>query len=292
MSKKAVSYFIIGTFVTLYLLVSIISTIHVIDFFSMSNPQWLAISLAIAFEVGAAASLASLITLDKMNKGIVWMLFLLLTAMQAMGNMYYAYVHLTNFQGWIELFGLVEEELIYQKRILSIVSGAILPIVALGFIKSLVDYIKPDNKVGEIVNPQITDAVTQVAKETPTIIAEPIVETTTQPVEPSYLSKISIEMPDIKPAEINEPDLHEVSKTAVDVQEIADEPSLRATGTIVEVDHPMRGKYLTVGNPIKLSDSKTDVTRSPLLGEHTDEILQELGYLQKDIVELKTAKVI
>jgi formyl-CoA transferase len=54
----------------------------------------------------------------------------------------------------------------------------------------------------------------------------------------------------------------------------------------------MRGKYLTVGNPIKLSDSKTDVTRSPLLGEHTDEILQELGYLQKDIVELRTAKVI
>ncbi|CAB4219176.1 hypothetical protein UFOVP1604_259 [uncultured Caudovirales phage] len=229
MSKKAVSYFIIGTFVTLYLLVSIISTIHVIDFFSMSNPQWLAISLAIAFEVGAAASLASLITLDKMNKGIVWMLFLLLTAMQAMGNMYYAYVHLTNFQGWIELFGLVEEELIYQKRVLSIVSGAILPIVALGFIKSLVDYIKPDTKVGEIVNPQITDAVTQVAKETPNIIAEPIVETTTQPVEPSYLSKISIEMPDVKPAEINEPDLNEVSKTAVDVQEIAEEPKVDNT---------------------------------------------------------------
>jgi formyl-CoA transferase len=76
------------------------------------------------------------------------------------------------------------------------------------------------------------------------------------------------------------------------MKEIADEPSLRATGTIVEVDHPVRGKYLTVGNPIKLSDSKTDVIRSPLLGEHTDEILQELGYLQKDIVELRTAKVI
>jgi len=226
MSKKAVSYFIIGTFVTLYLLVSIISTIHVIDFFSLSNPQWLAISLAIAFEVGAAASLASLITLDKMNKGIVWMLFLLLTAMQAMGNTYYTYVHLTNFQGWIELFGLVDEELIYQKRVLSIVSGAILPIVALGFIKSLVDYIKPDNKVGEIVNPQITDAVTQVVKENQDIIAEPIVEITTQPVEPSYLSKISIEMPDVKPAEINEPDINEVSKTAVDVQEIADKPKV------------------------------------------------------------------
>lgn len=143
MTRKATHVFIISTFVTLYLLVSIISTIHVIDFFLMSNPKWLAISLAVAFEVGAAASLASIITLDKMNKGIVWGLFILLTLMQAMGNTYYTYVHLNNFQGWIELFGLVDEELIYQKRVLSIVSGAILPIVALGFIKSLVDYIKP-----------------------------------------------------------------------------------------------------------------------------------------------------
>lgn len=145
MTKKATHVFIISTFVTLYLLVSIISTIHVIDFFLMSNPKWLAVSLAIAFEVGAAASLASIITLDKMNKSIVWGLFILLTLMQAMGNTYYTYVHLNNFQGWIELFGLVDEELIYQKRVLSSVSGAILPIVALGFIKSLVDYIKPAN---------------------------------------------------------------------------------------------------------------------------------------------------
>ena len=145
MGKKTTSYFIIGTFVTLYLLVSVISTIHVIDFFKLSNPNWLAISLALAFEVGAAASLASIITLDKMNKGIVWGLFLILTLMQAMGNTYYAYTHLNNFQGWIELFGLTEEDLIYQKRVLSLVSGAILPVVALGFIKSLVDYIKPSD---------------------------------------------------------------------------------------------------------------------------------------------------
>jgi hypothetical protein len=151
MTQKATRIFIIGTFVILYLLVSIISTIHVIDFFLMSNPKWLAVSLAIAFEVGAAASLASIITLDKMNKGIVWGLFILLTLMQAMGNTYYTYVHLINFQGWTELFGLVDEDLIYQKRVLSIVSGAILPIVALGFIKSLVDYIKPaDEPVNDI----------------------------------------------------------------------------------------------------------------------------------------------
>ena len=141
--SKWLSRFIIGTFVTLYLLVSIISTIHVIDFFELSNPYWLAVTLAIGFELGAAASLASLVILDKMNKGLVWGLFITITLMQMQGNMYYAFTNLEDFQSWSELFNLIEEEVIYQKRVLSFVSGAILPLVALGFIKSLVDYIKP-----------------------------------------------------------------------------------------------------------------------------------------------------
>ncbi len=71
------------------------------------------------------------------------------------------------------------------------------------------------------------------------------------------------------------------------MKEIANEPSLRASGTVVEVDHPERGKYLTVGNPIKLSDSPTDVTRSPLLGEHTDEVLTQLGFAASEIAALR-----
>jgi formyl-CoA transferase len=55
---------------------------------------------------------------------------------------------------------------------------------------------------------------------------------------------------------------------------------------VVEVDHPTRGKYLTVGNPIKMSDSPTDVLRSPLLGEHTDEVLGWLGYGASEIATL------
>ena len=69
------------------------------------------------------------------------------------------------------------------------------------------------------------------------------------------------------------------------MKEIAAEPSLRATGTVVEVEHPTRGSYLTVGNPIKLSDSPTEVERSPLLGEHTDEILREVLGLSAEEVE-------
>jgi hypothetical protein len=148
--SKLVNGFIISTFVGLYAIVSVISTIHVIEFFELSNPKWLAISLAVAFEIGAAASLASLIVLDKMNKLLVWILFIVLTCMQAMGNTYYAYTHIHDFQSWSELFGLIEEDVIYQKRLLSLISGAILPLVSLGFIKSLVDYIKPDKNVNII----------------------------------------------------------------------------------------------------------------------------------------------
>jgi formyl-CoA transferase len=76
------------------------------------------------------------------------------------------------------------------------------------------------------------------------------------------------------------------------MKELAEEPSLRSTGTVVEVDHPKRGRYLSVGNPIKLSDSATEVRRSPLLGEHTDEVLAELGYSAQEIAALRARNVI
>lgn len=162
--SKLVNRFVIGTFVTLYLLVSTISTIHVIDFFKMSNPYWLAVTLAIAFEVGAAASLASLVVLDKMNKGLIWSLFITITLMQMQGNMYYAFKNLNDYQSWVELFNLVDEDPLYQKRILSFVSGAILPLVALGFIKSLVDYIKPSEEKPAVAIQDNVESMRKVVK--------------------------------------------------------------------------------------------------------------------------------
>jgi formyl-CoA transferase len=72
------------------------------------------------------------------------------------------------------------------------------------------------------------------------------------------------------------------------MKELAEEPALRNTGTVVEVEHPTRGKYLTVGNPIKLSDSPSDVQRSPLLGEHTEEVLRKVLGMNDD--EIHTAR--
>ena len=74
------------------------------------------------------------------------------------------------------------------------------------------------------------------------------------------------------------------------LKEISEDQGLRDTGTVVEVDHPVRGKYLTVGNPIKLSDSPAVVKRSPLLGEHTEEILKEFcNMTDEEISAIKEA---
>jgi formyl-CoA transferase len=76
------------------------------------------------------------------------------------------------------------------------------------------------------------------------------------------------------------------------MKELANDPSLRASGTIVEVDHKERGKYLTVGSPIKFSDLKVDIKGSPLLGEHTDEILAGMGYDAQQIAALHEQRVV
>jgi len=68
------------------------------------------------------------------------------------------------------------------------------------------------------------------------------------------------------------------------MKEISEDEGLLATGTVVKVDHPERGPYLSVGCPIKLSDSPVEVVRSPLLGEHTSEILSDvLGFKDDDL---------
>ena len=157
MKNKLVHYFIIGIFCSLYFLVATISMINSVAFFDLAHDGIMNWALAIGFELGAAASLAAIIILDKTNKTMVWTLFLLLTGFQMMANSFHAFINLENYIPWIELFGLEEAEPIFQKRVLSIVSGAVLPVVALGFIKSLVDYIRPDQLKEESLDVISTD---------------------------------------------------------------------------------------------------------------------------------------
>src|SRR6185369_7995051 len=72
----------------------------------------------------------------------------------------------------------------------------------------------------------------------------------------------------------------------LDTGEVLADPHLRARDMIIEIDHPGRGRHVTVGNPIKLSASPTKIEPAPLLGEHRGEILTELGYTKDQIDQL------
>ena len=76
------------------------------------------------------------------------------------------------------------------------------------------------------------------------------------------------------------------------MKELAADKSLRESGSIVEVEHKERGTYLTIGSPIKFSDMKPVITGSPLLGEHTDEVLTGLGYNREQIAAMHEAKAV
>ena len=148
--KKKLFWIILSSFLLIPLIVSVISSIHVIKFFELSNFKTLAIALSVSFEIGALSALAGLVVMDKINKNIIYFIFILLTAYQMMGNTYYAYEMLSQkmitnpnlINNWTELFGFEVDDIILMKRIIAIISGAILPIVSLCFLDLSVDYIK------------------------------------------------------------------------------------------------------------------------------------------------------
>ena len=78
----------------------------------------------------------------------------------------------------------------------------------------------------------------------------------------------------------------------MDMHELLDDESLRARNMIVPVEHPKRGTFYTVGCPLNLSDSPVQVESSPLLGEHTDEILTELGFPKAEIDRMRAGGAI
>lgn len=145
-TNKIIKYSTASLYVVLYVIVATISCICSIDFFNMTHTDMSSVILAISFEIGSMGCLfGALTTLRNKDNALIWIMFVFLTLMQMMNNTYYSYVHIENYKDWIELFDLVDMEEITQKRIISIISGCVLPIVSLSFIHLLVDLLRTDD---------------------------------------------------------------------------------------------------------------------------------------------------
>lgn len=139
-------------FSILYLAVGFVSVYHAINFFAISNENWLAIILAIAFEIGQAAVLFSLLV-NKSKKTMPWILMIVLTLVQVLGNVYssYQYAALHSIE---EIKYFTDSVLFYlqdpnpqvNQVMISYITGAILPIVALCMTSMIVDVSGVDNK--------------------------------------------------------------------------------------------------------------------------------------------------
>ena len=136
---------LIYLFSILYLAVGFVSTYHAISFFSISNESWLAIILAVAFEIGQAAVLFSLLV-NKSKKLMPWILMGVLTAVQVIGNIYSSYAYMVEYsQDMIKyftdsvLFFVQDPNPKVNQVMISYITGAILPIVSLCMTAMVVD---------------------------------------------------------------------------------------------------------------------------------------------------------
>lgn len=154
MNNTLMRKIIVTSFIVVPIISSVISALHIVDFFSLGNPTWLSIALAIAIELGSIASFLTLSILDKLNKSIVWTVFIILFFMQMIGNMYFSYDFISGamasdaswlsaFKDMIEFF-LGDLELTDVKMYLTILISWPIPLISVFLLKSAVDYLKPE----------------------------------------------------------------------------------------------------------------------------------------------------
>ena len=138
--NKSFNKIFLWLFIVLYAAIAFVSTYHAIAFFSLSNPVWLAVILAIAFEVGQAGVLFSILTnTDKDDRrSLPWILMGILTVVQVLGNVFssYRYMIINNvdqikYFTKSVLFFVQSPNPDYNYVMISYITGAILPVVAL-----------------------------------------------------------------------------------------------------------------------------------------------------------------
>lgn len=197
MEKSKISWWLVIAYSILPIISSFYSTIHVIKFFELTNDFWMAVGIAMTFEIGSLAALAGLVAIDKINKNVIYFLFITLTLYQMMGNAYHAYDYMTVhmdknpfwIKNWIELFGLQEYDLPLMKRIIAFLSGSFLPIFSLSFLDVLMNYILVSMGLKEAPNKKKLKA--QEVVKTEPVAPEP--EKIQEEIEPSNISHEEIQ---------------------------------------------------------------------------------------------------
>ena len=177
MNQKILHKVFIWGFLFLYLLVALISFCHAVQFFGIGNVKWMSISLAFAFELGLALSLASILLSDKNKKQTLpWILMITLTAVQVVGNVYsvFRYISVSDVDYYQYLakpllFFIEEVDENTIQIIVSWIMGAILPVVALMMTDMLANNIKNVSEDKKEVIESIKDKIEEDIEEQPVV---------------------------------------------------------------------------------------------------------------------------
>jgi len=230
MKSDLIRKIVIATFLSVPAVSSVISTIHLIDLFNLGNPTWLSILLAVTFELGSIASLLAISVIEKIKTGAIWFIFFILAGLQIIGNVYYSYsftsdqlisnpTFLTNF---MDLFSFITGEEIRDVKIfLACIIGIPIPLIALFFLKSNIDYLRPNREESVIsgIETAISNAdespaekvdVTDETSNNATPLIKETILTNDPRVEGIEKAESTIpQVPVIKKAiEANEPEVH------------------------------------------------------------------------------------
>lgn len=177
---------IVFCFVLVPILSSIISTVHLVDFFYLGNPSWISYTVAIAIELGAVASFLTLSILSKLNKTIVWGMFFILFFMQVVGNVYFSYDWVTkkiaedpnwlvNFREMMEFF-IYKVDLKTSKMILSLFIGVPIPLISVFLLKSTTDYLGTDAETVLVEDELVAEDVVEDEQTVEDTVEAPIEE--------------------------------------------------------------------------------------------------------------------
>ena len=232
MNQKVLNKVFVWGFLFLYLLVACISFCHAVEFFNIGNANWMSITLAFAFELGLALSLAAILLSDSNSKNVLpWVLMIILCAVQVIGNVYstYKYIALseTEYYQYLAQPLLFWIEDISEKTVRIIISwiiGAILPIIALFMTDMVASNLKTMNNTDKIKD--TTDntkdepdepAILTALPDEPGILTSSPSPVNTEPESPAIIEDDVINETTTKVEEKNGLDLEDVKEEDVDV---------------------------------------------------------------------------